>query len=54
MGGTAGRKVGGRFFMTLSTRAGSKAGKSTRRAPMLIAKVRQSVRPYAWNMGSTA
>ena len=32
----------------------SNVGKSTSRAPMLIAKVRHSVSPYAWNIGSTA
>ena len=34
--------------------SGSKRGNSTSRAPIDIANVRQSVRPYAWNIGSTA
>ncbi len=43
--GTAGRNVGGCFFIALRTSAGSNAGKSTSREAMLIAKVRQSVSP---------
>ena len=45
LGGTAGRKVGGRFFMTLRTSAGSNFGNRTSREPMLMANVRHSVSP---------
>ena len=45
IGGTSGRNVAGCFFVTSSTMSGSNRGKSTSRAPIDIAKVRQSVSP---------
>ena len=45
IGGTRGRNVAGRFFVTDSTMSGSKRGKSTRRAAIDMANVKQSVRP---------